>query len=286
MKVDERPIVFDCAGSRLLGILHKPQALSSRGVIVVVGGPQYRVGSHRQFLLLARYLAERGVAVFRFDYRGMGDSDGPGVTFESVGPDIAAAIDTFLREAPEVREIVLWGLCDAASAALMYAHDDPRIWGIVLVNPWVRSDTSIAKTHLKHYYLKRIFSAEFWRSLFSGRIDFADSVRNFLQTIGYAIFRKSRQTAGNEKTDLDSRPFLTRMSIGFEKYRGQVLLITSGDDYTAAEFKQVVSESRRWRELTRRDTVRWHELEDANHTFSRDEWRNTVSAWTEEWLRS
>jgi alpha/beta superfamily hydrolase len=45
-------------------------------VLVIVGGPQYRAGSHRQFTLLARSLAEQGFAVLRFDYRGMGDSTG------------------------------------------------------------------------------------------------------------------------------------------------------------------------------------------------------------------
>ena len=47
-----------------------------RGVLIVTGGPQYRAGSHRQFVLLARFLAARGMAVLRFDYRGMGDSEG------------------------------------------------------------------------------------------------------------------------------------------------------------------------------------------------------------------
>src|SRR5690349_24048098 len=56
----------------------------SRGVLLVVGGPQYRVGSHRQFALLCRRLAGRGVPALRFDYRGMGDADGAARTFESV----------------------------------------------------------------------------------------------------------------------------------------------------------------------------------------------------------
>jgi len=52
------------------------------GVLIVVGGPQYRVGSHRQFLLLSRRLAAEGHPVMRFDYRGMGDASGAMRGFE------------------------------------------------------------------------------------------------------------------------------------------------------------------------------------------------------------
>src|SRR5690606_34644237 len=106
------------------------------GVLIIVGGPQYRVGSHRQFVLLARYLAERGIPVMRFDYRGMGDSDGDMRTFEHVGKDLGSDIDYFFSECSFLKDIVIWGLCDAASAALFYAHQDRRISGLVLLNPW------------------------------------------------------------------------------------------------------------------------------------------------------
>ena len=63
----ERPVQFSCGTDRLLGILHPGAPDSERGVLVVVGGPQYRVGSHRQFVLLARALAAAGIPVLRFD---------------------------------------------------------------------------------------------------------------------------------------------------------------------------------------------------------------------------
>src|SRR5262245_37346209 len=50
-------VQFDCEGQRLFGILSQPASPGRRGVLIVVGGPQYRAGSHRQFTLLARDLA-------------------------------------------------------------------------------------------------------------------------------------------------------------------------------------------------------------------------------------
>ncbi|HLB84425.1 MAG TPA: hypothetical protein VJK00_06820, partial [Steroidobacteraceae bacterium] len=57
----EEPLCIESQGERLIGILHRPQTQGNltRGVVVVVGGPQYRIGSHRQFVLLARSLAAR-----------------------------------------------------------------------------------------------------------------------------------------------------------------------------------------------------------------------------------
>jgi alpha/beta superfamily hydrolase len=81
VNIDERAFSFRCENSWLYGIASLPEQASSRGVLIVVGGPQYRVGSHRQFALLARHLAEHGVPVMRFDYRGMGDSVGDIRTF-------------------------------------------------------------------------------------------------------------------------------------------------------------------------------------------------------------
>ena len=57
MSAPERGIVFGCAGEELVGVVHPVASPVARGVLVVVGGPQYRVGSHRQFVLLARRLA-------------------------------------------------------------------------------------------------------------------------------------------------------------------------------------------------------------------------------------
>ena len=74
MNYKERPLHFKCQDTSLIGILSMPEDSGKRGILIVVGGPQYRTGSHRQFTLLARQFASDGIPTMRFDYRGMGES--------------------------------------------------------------------------------------------------------------------------------------------------------------------------------------------------------------------
>ena len=197
MNIKEQIFNFNCAGESLVGVACVPDVARSTGVIVVVGGPQYRVGSHRQFLLLSRSLASAGYPVLRFDYRGMGDSDGELRNFEAVDNDIAAAIDAFVARYPQVTRLVLWGLCDAASASLLYwdARRDERVAGLCLLNPWVRSDVSLAKTHMKHYYGQRLLQREFWEKFLTGKTEFRGALRGLISNWRMARVLPAPKTA-------------------------------------------------------------------------------------------
>ena len=277
MNFSEAALVFPVAGERLLGVVARPDGPRDCAVLLVVGGPQYRVGSHRQFLLLSRRLAAAGYPVMRFDYRGMGDSGGAVRSFDAVGEDIGAAIDAFLEACPGVRRIVLWGLCDAASAALLHvqASRDPRIAGLVLLNPWVRSEASLAQTHIKHYYGQRLLQRAFWVKLLSGKMQIVRSLRGLL---GNAMLARG---TGSPR---QSRSFQDLMAEGWRQFDGEVLLILSGQDYTAKEFLEYVASDAAWsgvldsRKLSRVDVA------DADHTFSSEELRSRVENETLKWL--
>ncbi|MGE0859497.1 MAG: hydrolase 1, exosortase A system-associated, partial [Gammaproteobacteria bacterium] len=241
----ESATVFDIAGEPALAILHAPAAPAALGVLVVVGGPQYRVGSHRQFVLLARALAAAGVPTLRFDFRGCGDSAGEGRDFLGIGTDIAAAVDHLVARVG-VQRVVIWGLCDAASAALMYAARDPRIAGLVLLNPWVHNVVTEAKVRLKSYYLGRLRSPAFWRKLLSFELDWRDSVASL---VGYARRALAPRAAGQDADGEAGLDFVERMRRGWQAFDGPVLLVMSGDDFTAAEFRQLCAEAPAWQAL-------------------------------------
>lgn len=280
------PILFSVDDRRLLGVLHDAGSSAEPvGVVVVVGGPQYRVGSHRQFVLLARFLAEHGIPVLRFDYSGMGDSTGEMRSFENVDDDISAAIEALIRRVPQVRRVVLWGLCDGASAALMYAPRDLRVLGLVLLNPWVRTEAGLARSQLWTYYPRRLVSRAFWRKIVRQPRALARSAWDFAGTL-----RRSRPSVRSVSPGTEREPaaatFVDRMLDAAERFGGSTAVLLSGNDITAGEFKALLATDRRWRRLTRRNSVTLRELPGANHTFSSREWRKWVAETTLDFVRS
>lgn len=278
MNFDEQAVTFPCQDAQLVGILSLPQQPARRGVLVVVGGPQYRAGSHRQFTLLARSLAAQGIAVLRFDYRGMGDSDGAARDFEQVDADLRAAVDFMTGTVAGLAEVVVWGLCDAASAALFYAATDARVCGLVLLNPWARTTESIAKTTLKHYYLGRLFAPGLWRKIAGGKFDFRSAAGSLL-----GLVRAASGGSGNAGAAL---ALPERMLAGLRAFNGKVLLILSPIDLTAQEFLEMVKGSAQWQQQLADARVTEHRLAGADHTFSRQIWRDQVAAWTADWVTS
>lgn len=282
MSFDEQALSFPCQGDWLHGVASLPQGPAARGVLIVVGGPQYRAGSHRQFTLLARHLAASGIPAMRFDYRGMGDSEGAARDFRAVDNDLRAAIDAFLAAAPGLREVVIWGLCDAASAALFYAAGDPRVTGLVLANPWVRTSEGLAKATLKHYYGARLLDKAFWAKLASGKFQFGAAAASLARQLRAAFGRKpAGAAAAPQQASLPER-----MLSGFSQFRGRILLIISGADLTAQEFTDLAAASPAWQRQLADARVARRRLDGADHTFSRRAWRDQVAAWSAEWVRS
>lgn len=281
--IDEQAVQFGCAGAQLIGVLSRPRGpAAATGVVVVVGGPQYRAGSHRQFVLLARALARAGHAVLRFDYRGMGDSEGAQRDFLDVNPDIGAAIDALQQAVPEVRTVALWGLCDAASAALLYceAKPDARVRGLCLLNPWVRSTASLARTHVKHYYLQRLTQRAFWAKLLRGGVAF-DALAGLWRNLRLAA-GGSRSAAGGPAAA--QRPYQARMARAWKSFDGRILLLLSGQDYTAKEFLEYAGADSEWTGALSLSRLTRHDLPDADHTFSDGTSRILVENFTLDWL--
>lgn len=289
--MNEKPIVLEGVASPLIGMLHPASGKQETGVLMMVaGGPQYRIGGHRQLVLWARKFSSQGFPVMRFDFSGMGDSYGEYVEFEDTEADIRVALDRFFAETPTLKQVVLWGECNASSSSLLFAHKDSRVKGVVMINPWVRTEQGQAKAVVKHYYLDRLKQRSFWVKVFSLKFDFVGSMKSALKMISLARGQSTSSLQASKKPakiDVDrSKPLPDRMLDGLSRFKGQIMLVMSGRDMISKEFDDLLQAVPAWQEHLAACAMVRHDLQYADHTFSTSEWREQVAEWGIDWLSS
>jgi len=270
--MSEEAFTFACSGDRLVGVLHHPAGPTKRfGLLILVGGPQDRVGAHRQYVHLARRAAAAGIAAMRFDYRGIGDSEGSYPGFEAVGPDITAAVAAFHARVPGLDGVVLWGMCEGASAILLAGVTNPSVRGNVLVNPWVRTTSGEAQTYLRHHYGNRLLSRETWARVLRGEVNVARSMGSIM-ALAWRALRPGRRAAATAPP-----PYPERMAAGLGAFDGDTLLVMSGRDLVAREFDDVTRAAGPWQRALSRPAVRRVDIAESDHTFSSEAWRTAAA---------
>lgn len=264
--VHEKPIVIQgTLPTPMLGVLTTPAdpiRPSGMGVLIVNGGAQYRAGAHRLFVQLARHLAQQGHAVLRFDFPGQGDSPGQPVGFEDTAPHIAAAVNALHQHQPLLHNTAMLGLCDGASASLLYMEQrrDARITYLILLNPWVHSSVTQARVQVKHYYRQRLLMPDFWRKLIRGGVSWSAAGELWAQ------WRLSSQRPNVSSHNA----FQDRMAVAWHTFSGKLLLVLSKHDRVAQEFSEYVQTSAMWDDWQQHPNLQQHSLNEADHTFSLD----------------
>jgi exosortase A-associated hydrolase 1 len=287
MQSQEVPLVFECAGETLVGIVHKPLNPARIGVVAIIaGGPQYRGGVGRGMVSAARELSSAGIPVMRFDHRGLGDSSGEFLGFEHIGEDIQAAVKAFCREISEIQSVVLWGGCDAASAAMIHGWKVPEVVSLVLGNPWVTT-TETQSIVMRKHYLNRLGEWTFWRKLLRMEYRLSDYLAEAWQKLKRSsggAFR-ARPVMGSGTTEGETANYVGRMLHGLRHFRGPVLFLMSGQSLLSREFDELVNADPRWQEAYRRGTNRRIDFPEADQTFSDQASRQGVNRAICDWLR-
>lgn len=219
------PTTFACRGTTLAGTLDV--ASGSSGLLIVSGGNEVRSGAFSGQAQLAARIAAAGHPVFRFDRRGVGDSDGENEGFRGAGPDIAAAIDAFHALAPQVNRIVAFGNCDGASALML--SRGAGCSALVLSNPWTIEDADKGDSSaqppaaLRARYLAKLRNPrEVWR-LLTGGVDLGKLVRG----LGQAA--KGSQPPSSLAQEIAE---------GLAHFAGPVRILLAGADRTAQLFAE------------------------------------------------
>lgn len=142
VQISENPVIFGKQQS-LIGIVTRPNGpnvpANDLAVVILNTGVIHRVGHHRMYVTFSRAIADAGLPVLRFDCSGLGDSESrtDGLPpLEATLADIKEALDWF-EVSEHVKHFVIIGLCAGSDHAVIYAADDPRVVGLVLMEPAV-----------------------------------------------------------------------------------------------------------------------------------------------------
>lgn len=242
-----RALPFDCAGVLCAGMLH-PGARRA-GLLIVSGGLQTRVGSHRLFFDLAAAISQAGFPVLRFDRRGMGDSGGIDKGWRSSAPDIGAAAAALRGACPALRSVAGWGLCDGASALALFGAD-AGLDGLVLANPWLRDEDHVSlppPAAVAQRYRQRLFDRDSWRRLVRGDIDLAKLARGLR-----SLQLRHRPTALERE-----------MAHALSRFNGPVSALLGTGDATGIAFAAAVRA-----DPLKRCRVVCRPVADGDHSFS------------------
>lgn len=139
------------AGIELTGTLTLPKNRETKTAVILISGsgPQNRdeeILGHKPFLVLADYLTKNGIAVLRFDDRGVGKSGGKfdDATSADFATDVSAAID-FLKSNKKTKnlQIGLIGHSEGGIIAPMVATSRPEDvdFMVLLAGPGIKGDS-------------------------------------------------------------------------------------------------------------------------------------------------
>lgn len=178
-----RLLTFGCQGADLAGSLDRADGVT--GLLLVTGGSQTRIGSHRMYERLAKLLVKHGYPCFRFDRRGVGDSEGEDPGFRGSGADLAAAATAFRRECPSLTRLFGFGLCDGATALALFGKD-AGLDGFLLVNPWlVEAEAGEPPpAAIKRHYARQLASLEGWKKILSGAVSWRKLLKGIRKVMG------------------------------------------------------------------------------------------------------
>ncbi|MBU7581089.1 MAG: hydrolase 1, exosortase A system-associated [Porphyrobacter sp.] len=255
---------FGCGGLTLAGTLD--MAPGTTGLLIVSGGNEIRAGAFGGQADMAARIAAAGFPCFRFDRRGIGDSDGENRGFRHSAKDLTAALDAFRAMVPQLSRVVAFGNCDAASA-LMLAKG-AGCDALVLSNPWTieqdegaAADDTPPPAAVRARYLEKLKNPREFMRLLGGGVD--------LRKLARGVIHALRPPPPPSSLAQD-------MAAGLASFTGPVSILLATADRTAQVFETA------WD----RNDPRIRRCEGAGHAYVEPEHRAWLEAQLLEMLRA
>ena len=293
------------SGLTLHGMLHSPPSGDARNCCVLLLSPgiKGRIGPHRLYLKLAEHLAPMGFHVLRFDFHGLGDSEGDAE--EEVLADLYNAIqvgryvdDTFdamdwMQSHHRTDRFVGSGLCGGSITALLAAAKDPRICGLLGIGLPVTLDggeatrgrflTAHQTQEARGELLHRLVRPWTWTKFLSGRSNYRVIWRVFRQVFGMKDTGAADQAAAAPAVD-NTNPLAAPAFLGLLRSGRPALLAYSGADRLLSQFRERLEQPHQQELDACAASYRVHVIAEANHILSDPSWVSELQDVAGRWL--
>ena len=307
MAVDVKALTFtNRDGKKLFGTLHVPASSEQARPLIVLLSPgvKMRVGPHGLYNRMTDHFNTIGFAVFKFDFVGLGDSEGEldhdllAEVYNDIetGAFVNDSIDAldWLGKSHRYTNFILGGLCGGAITALLTAQADDRVKGILSLGMTTtlamgaRERTKHASQQelaaLRKGYLKRALDIKSWIRLFSLQSDFKTIFRSLKQAVIKKKVAPQPMNPEDAEPPSNSNPLFAPAFFKVARSKRPILLIFSGSDRLYWEFDEKFAQPYA-KQLAEVSTgYELHVIEEANHVFSFREWEEAMLQISESWL--
>lgn len=261
MTIREIQVTFENEGMQIVGMLHRVETEPPPpGVVFFHGCTGSRTEAHWLFVKLARHLAERGMTVLRFDFRGSGESAGrfEDMTLSGEISDGLRAFEYLSGESgADPSRLGILGLSmGGAVGAVVAGRLDGRVRSCAFLNPVARPFEDLAVIAQMRNIDVNGFPVEFNSFLF-GKPFFDDLSR--VRPLDEIVRSKCPVLVVNGTSDATVKPVRSREYVDTLAAKGipSELFVIEGADHTFA--------SVRWEKMVMEKVGDWFDATLTRH---------------------
>ena len=314
MRSEVFPVTFQNRdGYRLFGMVHRPvkPCASGTAIILLSPGVKMRVAPHRLYLNMAERFAEMGFVVLRFDFYGLGDSEGEAeeeyladlygaVQVGRYIGDTIAAMD-WMQRTYGINRFIASGLCGGAITGLLTAVRDQRIICLLgLAIPVILDGTHIDFTKYmtdaqlrgtRDGYVRKLGDLGAWRS-WVRFLTFQSDYKLIFRSLFKPLLEKVRganvevPSQGQSEEKDNTNPYFAPAFFNMVLSSRHIYLVFAGSDRLLWEYESKFVGRNRTRLETCTSRYEIHVTKDANHIFSFREWEEDMLEHCCRWLKA
>lgn len=234
---DEQPAYFEAGDETLFGILTRPSSGQGDSALVMVPSAERLGYRNRVGVMLSHRLAARGQHVFRFNYRGCGESTGKAGRFKLTDLFTTDAVGaTAWLRGQGMKRFMYSGSCFGARTAVAAAALEPATAGVIVVSmPMIdyasgeRGSMKRARTPLATL-VRQALRRKTLRDLRD-----RDVRRMYVEAVRHKLRRILRRPSVNDEPSTISPQLLRSLTPLLER-RVPILFIYGEDDAAYKEF--------------------------------------------------